>query len=244
MDRGLSKLQWFILKKASRQSHVHHCEVLHEFFGWETSPRHSSRSGDWNKLRNGNLEEPGRWRFSPAEIGVRRYRSVRASLSRACARLGARGLVTCLIGRYNRSGVEITDQGREFLSVAAVGRPGLEPEPTALVDRDDQGRRLAIGAVGDGVSHAPAASLLHANRIVDDGRVRPSTVPDLADPSIAEQPERFLGRERDGVRAVGPDPAIGLLEEGRAIRTTCIARNTNGRLVPTPAALSAASIQG
>ena len=117
MDHGLSKLQWFILKKASRQPRVHYCEVLHEFFGWETSPQHSSRSGDWNKRRNGNLEEPGRWRFSPAEIGVRRYRSVRASLSRACARLGARGLVTCLIGRYNWSGVEITDKGREFLSV-------------------------------------------------------------------------------------------------------------------------------
>ena len=102
MDRGLSKLQWFILKKASRQSRVHYCELLHEFFGWETSPRHSSRSGDWNKRKNGNLEEPGRWRFSPAEIGVRRYRSVRASLSRACARgrPSSRGKAAISVARF------------------------------------------------------------------------------------------------------------------------------------------------
>jgi hypothetical protein len=122
MGRGLSRLQWFILKKATRQRRVYHCEVLAEYFGWKTSS-HISCPEPWKRDEEGLLENPGRHYFSPTEIGTKHYRVTRATLSRACARLEDRGLVIS-IARYSKwAGVEITDQGREFLSLTTRSRP-------------------------------------------------------------------------------------------------------------------------
>ena len=61
---------------------------------------------------------PGLQSFSPQEIGEPRYRATMASLSRSCRRLQERGLVTCLVGAGSHwSCVQITDKGREWLSV-------------------------------------------------------------------------------------------------------------------------------
>jgi hypothetical protein len=116
MSRGLSKLQRFILEKAARQPRVYYAEILAEFFGWKSSSRLPFWKRIWDRTADGNLASPGMQRFSPKEIGVRRYRAAQASLSRACTRLEARQLVT-LGARSHWSVVEITDKGREFLSV-------------------------------------------------------------------------------------------------------------------------------
>jgi len=115
MGRGMSKLQRFILTKAAQQPRVYHAEVLRTYFGWKQSARKLWLN--WKRDNQGNLKNPGVQRFSTAEIGIKRYRIVQATLSRACFRLEARGLVTRVSGaRACWSGVEITDKGREFLS--------------------------------------------------------------------------------------------------------------------------------
>jgi hypothetical protein len=65
----------------------------------------------------GTVCTTGNWAFSPARAGQARYRSTMAALPRACLRLGARGLVTCVRGELSRwPGVEITAKGREWLA--------------------------------------------------------------------------------------------------------------------------------
>jgi hypothetical protein len=111
MGRGLSPLQRHILTEAGKRQRVYYAEVLVSYFGWE--PKKSRR---WRE--DGTLECPGYQHFSPAEIGRSAYRSALATLSRTCARLGDRGLVTCLWGKVSHwAGVEITEKGKEWLSV-------------------------------------------------------------------------------------------------------------------------------
>jgi hypothetical protein len=105
MGRGLSELQRHILVESSRRNRLHYSHILVGFFGW--------------KCRRGfSKDDYARQKFSRADIGEAVYRRVMATLSRSCARLQARGLVTCLTGATARwSGVEITAEGREWLSV-------------------------------------------------------------------------------------------------------------------------------
>jgi hypothetical protein len=128
MGRGLSPLQRHILAEAGRRRRVFYAEVLEGYFGWEpVRPLKRYKAGDkegYPKQRPipreqvGMLRSPGDHYFSRRAIGAARYNSAMASLSRACARLGDRGLVTCLYGTVCRwSGVEITDKGSEWLSV-------------------------------------------------------------------------------------------------------------------------------
>jgi hypothetical protein len=133
MGRGLSKLQRFILHKASKIRRVHYPIILVEFFGWEPDPDRRNyrlvKEGDLcanlaaRKLEPakpdeiGSLKNPRCHIFSRKMIGEKKYRSTMASLSRACLRLEDRGLVTCLVGaRSHWSGVELTDAGRAWLS--------------------------------------------------------------------------------------------------------------------------------
>jgi hypothetical protein len=111
MGRGLSDLQRYVLAEAGKRSRVYYAEVLAGFYGWRPR-RELARDAE------GKLRSPGSWHFSPRKVGENRYNKAMAALSRACARLGTRGLVTCLKGVSSRwAGVEITDKGKEWLSV-------------------------------------------------------------------------------------------------------------------------------
>ena len=120
MGRGLSELQSFILKKASeapvmdprgefassRLPHLFVPEILIGFWGWE--PEKPVRDERGHK-------EIGYY-FSRKRIGEARYNRGMAAVSRAVARLEARGLVE----RYswlNTSSVVITHSGRAWLMV-------------------------------------------------------------------------------------------------------------------------------
>jgi hypothetical protein len=118
MGRGLSGLQRFILEKANTKKRVYYVEVLEGFYGWK--PRRPIRRHGPNDQygEEGEIIGPGAKRFSPQLIGEKKYRKVRAALSRACKRLADRGLVVRLEGAYSHwAGVEITSVGREWLSV-------------------------------------------------------------------------------------------------------------------------------
>lgn len=125
MGRGLSKLQRFILSEAGLRRRVYYADILMGFFGWK--PRWKPhRYGDERfpaetPEENGLLWAPNSQRFRPREIGEKTYRKVRATLTRSCQRLADRGLIVCYQGAYAHwSGVEITDQGKEWLSVNMV----------------------------------------------------------------------------------------------------------------------------
>src|SRR5215212_5900217 len=128
MARGLSELQQSILRLAYRNrlerldriaesepgSHeyrvytqgvhsvdLYYAEVLREHFGWDV------RGWRWDLER----EPRPKWghNFSMREIGERRYYSAHSSLSRAVARLEARGLVERC--HLYLAGLDLTDQG-------------------------------------------------------------------------------------------------------------------------------------
>jgi hypothetical protein len=110
MGRGLSELQRYILAEAGKHPRVYHAEVLAGFYGWRPRRPLARDAG-------GRLRFPGDPHFSPAQIGVARYRSTISVLSRACRSLEVRGLITCARGELSRwSAVEITGKGREWLS--------------------------------------------------------------------------------------------------------------------------------
>ncbi|HZZ79829.1 MAG TPA: hypothetical protein VFE62_15025 [Gemmataceae bacterium] len=134
MGRGLSKLQRFILVEASRRERLHHADVLYHFFkfplgksftavnaamDYRVGPVTMTSAGTpstWGT--GGTLRAAGGQRFDPDAIGRSKYNSAQASISRACARLEARGLVKRVTGLYSHwAGVEITDKGREFVTV-------------------------------------------------------------------------------------------------------------------------------
>jgi predicted MPP superfamily phosphohydrolase len=116
------------------------------------------------------------------------------------------------------------DGGTAIAGRGRLRRPGAR---TSCARRgDDQGHRLAVRTPGNAVRNTPAGPLLHADRVVDDGRVRPPAVPDLADPAVAEQPQDAPGREGDGIGAVAPiqpsarSKSASRSREGAADRTT------------------------
>jgi hypothetical protein len=135
MGRGLSELQRHILMTAGCQRRVYYADVLERYFGWKPAPRWGRtvrsleryRKGDTTYDENGKravtadeigmLKNPGSQHFSRRTIGEATYSKTMATLSRACLRLERRGLVKCLQGACSHwAGVEITDQGREWLS--------------------------------------------------------------------------------------------------------------------------------
>jgi hypothetical protein len=123
MGRGLSDLQRFIVVKAATCNRLHYAEILVEYFGWKPNGRLHYGPEHGKDYAGEDLAGRviGGQHFSLKEIGEKRYRKTMATLSRTCTRLGQRGLVTCLCGRYALwSGVEITDKGREWLMVNKV----------------------------------------------------------------------------------------------------------------------------
>jgi len=127
MGRGLSDLQRYILDRAGKQRRVYYVEILEGYFGW--APEYEIGRYSLGRYENdhrgevGELVSPGSQHFSRKRIGEKTYRKVMATLSRSCKRLQARGLVTWLCGTYSYwSGVEITEEGRKWLSVNFLTR--------------------------------------------------------------------------------------------------------------------------
>jgi hypothetical protein len=121
MGRGLSELQCWILREASARpdGSLRYAEICCGFFGWTPDCRYEDGEFFREHPRTHRRSEvlPGEHKFSREDIGARRYQAVMASLSRACKRLQHRGLATCIYGMYAHwSGVEITAQGRTYLS--------------------------------------------------------------------------------------------------------------------------------
>jgi hypothetical protein len=123
MGRGLSDLQRWILVEAAKRKRLYYADVLEGYFRWRprNPPTRYGQHWCWpakSDEEEGQLVHPGDQHFSPRDIGAGEYRRVRATLSRSCSRLGDRGLVTCLTGaRSHWAGVEITEQGRAWLTV-------------------------------------------------------------------------------------------------------------------------------
>jgi hypothetical protein len=125
MGRGLSNLQRFLLAESNRRPRLYYADVLRHYFGFRPAAKmeyHKPREADPAFTRGdpsswedgGQLHCPGGQKFRPRDIGVRRYRSALASLSRACRRLQSRGLVELICGGYSHwAGVEITAKGRQ-----------------------------------------------------------------------------------------------------------------------------------
>jgi hypothetical protein len=110
MGRGLSELQGWILRVAA-VGPLQRKEICLHYFGWEPTIA----------LANPN-RIPTWWHgskiFDPDRIGRAEYNRVMATISRACRRLEARGLITQAAGAFsNWHRVEITDAGRAYLSV-------------------------------------------------------------------------------------------------------------------------------
>jgi hypothetical protein len=124
----LSKLQRYVLARAGRQRRVYYADVLEGYFGWKpVRPIRRYKAGDevGHPVSRpvpaediGMIWGPGRQYFSRRRIGEKAYHKTMVTLGRACLRLGQRGLVRCLRGKVSHwAGVEITDLGREWLSV-------------------------------------------------------------------------------------------------------------------------------
>lgn len=132
MGRGLSDLQRFIMRRAGEQPQLAYAEVLVEYFGWPPATGTLRRGQD-------GLVRGGTHRFDPDAIGRRRYHSTCVTLSQACRRLAARGLVTFRQGAQRRwSAVELTAAGRAWLAAAA---PAPEPAISPLAAHRPPPRR-------------------------------------------------------------------------------------------------------
>jgi hypothetical protein len=159
MGRGLSDLQRFILVEAGRRDRLYYTDVLHHFFGFPPRPGERLRyhkpgaatkgcpreflPSTWED--GGTLTSPGSQPFDPEEIGRGRYHAAQVSVSRACLRLGRRGLVTSLVGRVSHwGGVELTDRGRELSVALAAQLPHKQPiaraAPASMPARPRKGR--------------------------------------------------------------------------------------------------------
>lgn len=111
MGRGLSDLQRWILHRAGLAVKLSTVDILTGYFGWK---RHTPRGYDLVKHN-----------FSKMAVGARRFNVGKASLSRALRRLEQRGLAVVrhnwdAVRRIPQVTVELTDRGRQWLSVNAI----------------------------------------------------------------------------------------------------------------------------
>lgn len=153
MVKALSDLQAWILERAARYKRVSYFDVFYYYFKWEpVEPpelwgetylgKDEATGRDVVKQTPANMVGMPRLRasnFDPDKIGRKKYNSAMASLSRSCARLAARGLVTrCMANFAYIAGVSITDAGRAWINGkgnGAVGqiRPDTKtPEPASI----------------------------------------------------------------------------------------------------------------
>jgi hypothetical protein len=111
MGRGLSDLQRWILREGTRRERVYYADILAGFFKFRPLDGIQHEDGKFT-TRSGQVVGLGSPKFCPDEIGRSAYRTALAVISRSCARLADRGLVTCLQGRYSRwAAVTLTDEG-------------------------------------------------------------------------------------------------------------------------------------
>ncbi len=101
----------------------YYAEILVKHFGWEPK---SARYNEAHRDLTGR-KHPGSYQFSKVEIGDKQYNTVLAALSRAVARLAARGLVSPIKGWYRWSGVDLTPTGIDVAKQLTVKQKNLEP---------------------------------------------------------------------------------------------------------------------
>jgi len=75
MGKGLSPLQWCILKEASKKGHIQNSDILIKYYGFQ------------------QVSYGRKTRFSRKQIGMKIYISTSASLSNSLTRLRNRGLL-------------------------------------------------------------------------------------------------------------------------------------------------------
>jgi len=74
MGKGLSPLQWCILKEASKKGHIQNSDILIKQYGFQQVSY-------------------GKIRFNRKQIGMRKYLSATAAVARSLSRLRNRGLM-------------------------------------------------------------------------------------------------------------------------------------------------------
>jgi hypothetical protein len=74
MGKGLSPLQWFILKEAYKKQYILNSDILIKYYGFQQVAY-------------------GKIRFSRKQIGMEKYISTSASVSNSLTRLRKRGLM-------------------------------------------------------------------------------------------------------------------------------------------------------
>lgn len=97
MGRGLSDLQRWILAEVTRLGYLYYADVCERYFGWTPQrPIYRYGQGPYAHDRRetaGQLVHPSSKYFLPAQVGPKEYRRGMVTLSRACRRLKARGLI-------------------------------------------------------------------------------------------------------------------------------------------------------
>jgi hypothetical protein len=125
-------LQKFVLRRAGVQESVSHAEVLEGHYGWK--PRCALRNAEipfFVQLGLVGRHTTGQ-HFSLKDIGEGRYRAAQAAVSKACASLERRGLVSRLReGKRRLAAVQITLEGRIWLSANTGGKSGGVPTEDA-----------------------------------------------------------------------------------------------------------------
>jgi len=153
----LSGLQRTILRMAyanrcresdPRKMDVYHSEVFQAVYGWVRVDGWASRAIHGSDVRTlHDSETIGSQHFSKRRIGAARYRTAHAAVSRAFARLQARGVVS----RYNGTashwaGAKLTDLGIEVVRQLAKRKARTVRKKIAdvvLADPDVQARASA-----------------------------------------------------------------------------------------------------
>jgi hypothetical protein len=126
MGRGLSPLQRRILSLAGEnQGLTSYRDVMVSYFGWKlrrVGKAAKRRRQRWEKRESGPVEykTKSQW-FDEEAIGWHCYRAAIASLSRACSRLGSRGLIyrpqrRSGVGKC-QSAIHLTDAGRALMGL-------------------------------------------------------------------------------------------------------------------------------
>jgi hypothetical protein len=127
MGRGLSELQWCILKLAEEKKPATYQDILVDYFGWKILPVGRGvrmKKCPW-AVRADGYKNVRDW-FDEEAIGRKPYVAALASISRACSRLKQRGLIGWgrhypqKAGKFQRT-IYPTEQGHEFLTVKTPG---------------------------------------------------------------------------------------------------------------------------
>ena len=137
MGRGLSDLQKVILRRAAQQRSVR--ELQRPRLGGRCAPPARPDAFYFELLADAFGWKPKSWgnfggrHFSRAALGDHRYRAALASLSRACARLEARGLLQRV--QVLQWGVLLTDKGAVVAAHLVAADSGIAARRASSTNR-------------------------------------------------------------------------------------------------------------